>query len=223
MSNEPWVHTNRYLISKSPVLSQEWLKQKSKHLLTSDFGAAVGHNKKKSAKKLAWELANGNGNNNDNIENVNNIKNIENSRDKLRQIEIGKVIYGQASGLPINTMSLCVSKIDSRFAIPSCSYLNDNDYGCVLVNVKYVKRFTEELRQASEREYVPGKVDHIPQNDYDEMQGMMFIAGVGLCDYVVYCSRTGSLFVQRIGFNQAYWNDLHGEINKFFQTYFSKK
>ena len=210
-SEEVWVDMNLYLINRLRIGTPEYYSQKSKHLSISDLGAAVGHNPRKSIKKLVWELVNANKTvpqlTPHEIENIN-------------RVEFGKLIYGQSARLTVSTMGLCVYKADQRLAASSCSFVSDGYYTCLLL-VKSMKQIPDELMTACQRGQF--SIDHIPQNDYDEMQGLMAITGQAVCDYVIYCSEMGSLFVQKIPFNQSYWETLYTGVKKFFDAYFSNK
>lgn len=53
-----------------------------------------------------------------------------------------------------------------------------------------------------------GDFSHIWKTHYDQMQLGMAVLGKNWCDYIVYCSPENSVFVQRIPFDQNYWNSV---------------
>ena len=52
---------------------------------------------------------------------------------------------------------------------------------------------------------------------YAQVQGQMAIVGLEWCDFVVYTSKR--VIVQRIGFDQTFWNDLEERLVTFFRDY----
>ena len=53
---------------------------------------------------------------------------------------------------------------------------------------------------------------------FDQVQGLMGISGARWCDFIVYTSK--GLSVDRIKFDQDYWNTLCGKLCDYYFKYF---
>lgn len=60
-----------------------------------------------------------------------------------------------------------------------------------------------------------GRPNHIWYSHYSQMQMQMAIAGRKWCDYVVFGVEEGQLYIERIPFNEKYWQWLLGYIKSF--------
>lgn len=59
--------------------------------------------------------------------------------------------------------------------------------------------------------------EHIHENHYAHMQGMMFVAKKQWCDYVIYSTRSNKVYTERIYFDIDFWNNtLYPAIVNYF-------
>ena len=63
---------------------------------------------------------------------------------------------------------------------------------------------------------------HICDSHYAQIQGSMKIANKKWCDYIVYATRSNLSYVERIPFNQTYWDTtLWPGIQSFLESFAS--
>lgn len=61
---------------------------------------------------------------------------------------------------------------------------------------------------------------HIKNDHYDQMIGNMAVMAKDFCDYIVYCTGTREIYVERIYFNQKYWEeDLYPALQNFIEVH----
>lgn len=93
-----------------------------------------------------------------------------------------------------------------------------------LIEIKCPDAVYEPLRNvidAGRRSYDRWKrPQHIWKSHYDQMMTQMAIMGRSWCDYVVYGLSDEIYYVERVKYNERYWNELLlPQINKFIRIY----
>lgn len=61
---------------------------------------------------------------------------------------------------------------------------------------------------------------HIKPDHYDQMIGNMAVMNKKFCDYIVYCTATREIYVERVWFNKQYWEeDLYPALQHFIKVH----
>ncbi len=60
---------------------------------------------------------------------------------------------------------------------------------------------------------------HIWKTHYSQIQQCLFVLGKSWCDYIIYCTTTSQVFVQRIPFNAEYWENHYKTIKETYGKY----
>lgn len=207
-----WEDRGTYYLSTAPQRSEEWLEQRKDKLTASNFGYAVRDSKFKTVYELALDIS--------------GIKKTEFSESSIIAMNHGTVFepiarewYEKQYGVKVEELGLAVPKWNSRIGGSVDGDVLNTDgiieikcpkimYGPLLNKIKKSQENTNSL--------VPS---HIWYSHYCQMQGCMAILGKKWCDYIVYATESQNIYVERIQFNQYFWdNELYPAINNFLDN-----
>ena len=132
---------------------------------------------------------------------------------------IAREWYEKTRNVKVNELGFVVPKWDPNIGVSvdgvvltwdnQLKKYIENDGMIEIKGPKRMYRPLEEYIQKQTAGYTtPNDYSHIWTTHYDQMQLGMAILGKKWCDYVVFCSPENKTFVQRIPFNQHYWNEL---------------
>jgi len=128
--------------------------------------------------------------------------------------------YADLDKVAVQETGLLVPKWDDRLGSSPDGLVGDKG----IVEFKAPRQLYEAYEQHMERLATgwrpePLYHDHIQPRHYAQMQGTLTISRREWCDYVIYDSRTGMIYCERIPLNQPYWrDDLYPGIESFFTT-----
>ena len=109
---------------------------------------------------------------------------------------------------------------DARIIDKGCSIC----FGLGEVKCPYTKSHVTPLEACSDPNFFMEKVndsDCRPKRDheyYTQVQGQMGVTGAQWCDFIVYTSK--GLYVERIPFDPAFWQNLRRELLNYYFTHF---
>ena len=79
----------------------------------------------------------------------------------------------------------------------------------VLIAIFFLENVNGELKLKRNHKY------------YTQVQGLMGVTGARWCDFVVYTSK--GMSIERILFDEEYWNTLKGTLKPYYFTHFLSK
>lgn len=88
---------------------------------------------------------------------------------------------------------------------------------CPLTMYYPLKKYMDQIKTGWKPP--PNYHKHIWPTHYAQMQHAMAVTGKKWCTYIVYCTTDGSIFTQKIDFNQDYWNDHYITIKNNYERY----
>ena len=133
------------------------------------------------------------------------------------------------SGRPVNVLQsrLCISeKLFVLGCIPDAKLIDPGatqQFEIAEVKCPYSKFSVNPLEACSDPKFclennnskLKLKTNH---EYYDQVQGQMALTGTGWCDFIVY-TKTG-LSIERIAFDQHFWNGSRDKLCQFFFKHF---
>jgi putative phage-type endonuclease len=206
-----WKDCGNYLLHDSPQGSSAWHEVR-KRLTGSKFGTAAGDNPYETPEDFSQELR---GNKKPFTK-----KQIENMNHGTQFEPIARSWYETRYHYQVESAGFAVPKWDMRIW-GSVDGLVKGTNG--IIEIKCPQKmydsilehlsFLEEGHQYPERYY-----DHIPPYQYDQMLGYMRIMEKEWCDYIVFCTYSDLVFIQRIYYDSRQWEDLYQRLNLFMSS-----
>ncbi|MEK7070241.1 MAG: lambda exonuclease family protein [Patescibacteria group bacterium] len=105
--------------------------------------------------------------------------------------------YEETTGNKVVEVGLCIPLWDKRIGGSPDGLVGDD--GCI--EIKCPKRMYPKLT------IEPFNMANITPSHFDQMQGCMAILGRKWCDYVVYATESENVFIERVPFDEKYWNE----------------
>lgn len=133
---------------------------------------------------------------------------------------VARIRYGLETRTTVVEVGLAVPKLDPRIGSSSDGEVEDGE-----VEIKCPDRMYKKLKEHHEKlraGWIPPKFyhDHIYDTHYAQIQGTLKVKGKSWCDYFVYCTYGNILYLERIYFNEEYWNDLYPKVVHFLDNVF---
>lgn len=133
---------------------------------------------------------------------------------------IARARYCQETKNNVVEAGLAVPKWDPRIGNSSDGEVGDGE-----LEIKCPDRMYKKLKDHHDRlktGWVPPKFyhDHIYETHYAQIQGTLKVKGKSWCDYFVYCTYGNILYLERIYFNEEYWNNLYPKVVDFLDNIF---
>lgn len=189
-----------------------WFQQRKYRLTASNFGRVMTR-KKEPTKSFLSSLFQS--------KNLTNISSIQHGK---QNEAVAKTLYVKKMQKNVHAN---FSVYDSGLVInPSCPYLgaspdgkvfdptSTNRFGLLEIKCPYKWRNCSMEVACEDPKFYCHLVDGLPHlksdgNElyYVQVQGQLALTGLEWCDFVVYFSGSRSLNVERIQFNQVYWNE----------------
>ena len=110
---------------------------------------------------------------------------------------------------------------DSKVIDAGC----EDPYGLVEIKCPQTKFHVIPLEACSDRTYFCEEVNGKPKlkenhQYYYQVQGQLGVTGVNWCDFVIYTNV--GMIIQRISFNQQFWDTIKGKLQAYFFDRFIK-
>lgn len=208
-----WVDYGNYWLYNEEQRTPGWLKVRKYRLSGSTLGTAVGHSNFSTPDELAQEMAG-------NKEKVFTEKQLKAMAIGTEQEPRVRDAYCAKTGYTVAEIGFCVPKMDPRIGVSvdgvvignsevtsDVNWYENDELG--IIEIKTIQRMYYPLINFCRKGQKPDKeYSHIWRSHYAQMQLGMWVFGKKWCDYVVMCVTDGQLFIQRVPFNQDYWNNI---------------
>ncbi len=193
-----------YRTIDSPQRSEDWVKQRKGKLTMFNLGSAlgVGYETRETIAKRVLGI----------------IPEVKENFAMMRGTAmepVAKAWYETTYKVTVEEYSLCIPLWDERLGGSPDGVVGEGiiEIKCPIHMYKGLRDYTERKKKGEKFEV--GYKDHIVPAHYAQMQGCMKILGKKWCDYIVY--RPPDVFVERIFFNEDYWNNfVVPGINSFY-------
>lgn len=176
-------------------------------LLTgSNFGTAAEHNPFKTKQDLAFEMVTGLSQK-PSEEAQAHMKRGKDNEPYVRQW------YEKIRNVTVKEVGLAIPKFDIRIGASLDGMVGED--GCI--EIKCPKAMYKKLLDPNLKNKHPS--ERISLTHYDQMVGGMAITDKKWCDYVVCDIATGQLYIERVPFDQMYWNQtLYPALKSFIDV-----
>jgi len=209
-----WIDKGEYWLNKSPQGSTEWERNRKYRLTTSNFGAALGMSSFSSKIDIAMDIS--------------NVK-CKSFLDRGKLVKAHGIVtessarmwYCKTRNVQVSEVGLAVPKWESRIG----TSLDGDILGTEgIIEIKSPLQMYASLDEHMDKiknGWRPNKYyhEHIWNTHYIQMQGEMKITGKKWCDYIVYATQSNRAYVERIDFNEKYWDEIWPKIQEFLDEY----
>jgi hypothetical protein len=220
---QSWIDRDRYWLNKAPQGSLEWKLNRKLRLTASNFGAAIGKSWMESPHDIALDITT--------IPNTNKIISrnpapvpngsikkhyTKSNRPKQKFDQQHGVVtesaarnwYCSTRNVTVITVGLAVPKWEPRIGASLDGDIPGTDG---IIEIKCPFEMYDQLKlhmRKIKSGWTPPPFyhDHIRDSHYAQMQGSMKIFGKQWCDYIVYATCSNLSYVERIPFDQTYWD-----------------
>lgn len=227
-NTEKWKDCGTYYLSLADQRSEDWHKsrkvwyekigddlKKRYRLTASNFGAAIGKSKYPGSEPLDIALS------------ITDLK-PKIFTDKAKFVMQHGVVteeparnwYMKEYNVEVKEVGLAIPKWDFRIGGSVDGDILNSDgiieIKCPLTMYRPLQIHTDKIK----RGWIPPNFyhDHISESHYAQMQGCMKITNKKWCDYIVYVTTDKTVYVERVKFDEKYWNEiLYPGINEFFE------
>lgn len=195
-----WKDCGTFWLNIAPQGTNEWYYHRSYRLTASNFGAAIGKSKFCSPMDIALDIA--------------NIQPRTFSDKSKFVMQHGVVTepkarewYSNKYKVQVKEIGLAVPKWEVRIGGSI-----DGEVGTDgMIEIKSPLKMYEPLKKHIEKinsgwRPPPFYHQHIWETHYAQMQGCMKIINKKWCDYIVYATDSNQSYVERIYFNESYWD-----------------
>lgn len=189
--------------------SDEWFKARKNRITASRISAAIGDSRfstvDKTVKVIMGEIK----------EDVN-----ENMMRGIKYEDAIRELYEEEKNVKVTELGFVFREDLPHMGVSPDGLVGDDG----LIEIKCPDKLYPPLIDRSEAKrsrYDRWKRPlHIWKSHYDQMIAQMAVMGRLWCDYVVYGLSDSNLYIERVKFNDKYWNSLLlPQINKFIRLY----
>ena len=194
-----WTETDKYWISSATNVN-------STRLLTSDFGAVLGVNPYMTALDVLTRiLSHG------------SYSNCFDPITKATRTKIYKWYY-DTYDVRIHDIGTAIPKWNSHIEATIDGIVENGIVSMYTPNTMY--RSLAYHATKIENGWIPDKYyhDHIFEDHYVQMQANMKICDRTWCDYLVFVPRDNQIYIERIYYNDAYWNSVWPLIDNYLSN-----
>lgn len=198
-----WIDCGHYWLNKAVQGSQEWSENRLLRLTSANFGAALGLSAYSTMIEVAMDI-------------TNLKKKSFPDRGKLFK-EHGTTTepearkwYSQTRGVDVVEVGLAVPKWEPRIGTSLDGDIVGTD-GIIEIKspLQMYAPLDEHMSKIKSGWKPPVHYhDHIWDTHYAQMQGQMKIMEKKWCDYIVFAKQSNRVYVERVLFNQSYWDDI---------------
>jgi putative phage-type endonuclease len=202
-----WKEFDTYHLSLAEQGSEEWLKLRRGILTASDFGAACGYSKFSTPDVVARDRSG--------LEpKIFDERAIAVMAHGTKTEPIARQYYMDTYKVNVEEVGLAIWKEN-----PYLGASLDGDVGEGMLEIKCPLRMYYPLsKRMQSGDSSTNNYNHIWPTHYAQMQGCMAICNKKWCDYLVYATETGNVYLERIPFNATYWQDLHAKLVDFINN-----
>lgn len=203
ISNGFWEDKGTYWLNIAPQDSEMWYLNHKNRLTAGNFGTAIGKSRFCTPENLP-----------------NSIINIKprsmEERVKFSQLHgvktesAGRKWYCETRNVQVAEVGLAVPKWETRIgASADGEIVGTNGIIEIKSPVEMYKPLTRHMDRVNNG-WVPPPFyhSHIWDTHYAQIQGCMKIMDKKWCDYVVYATGSGLSYVERVKFDEKYWNKI---------------
>lgn len=123
--------------------------------------------------------------------------------------------YQDTYNVKIEKIGTLIPKWDDRIQTVIDGIVNDGVIDIRQPNTMYksLTHYTQKINNA----WIPEKYyhDHIFDDHYIQMQSNMKICNKLWCDYIVFVKHGNQVYIERVYFNEKYWNELWPTIDDY--------
>ena len=199
---EYWIDCGEYWLNTAPQGSDPWHKNRKFRLTASNFGGAIGKSNFCTPMDIGMDIT--------------NIK-AKSFSDRSKFVMQHGVAtepqardwYCRTRNVQVVEVGLAVPKWEPRIGASLDGDVIGTDG---MIEIKSPLEMYEPLRNHMAKigtgwRPPPFYHSHIWESHYAQMQGGMKITGKKWCDYIVYATQSNLSYVERVPFNQKYWDE----------------
>lgn len=217
-----WIDCGTYWLNTESQLSENWKKIRNYRATMSKCESMLGLSIFDSIPSTVDQIIGNNG-----LEKTQ--ASIDNMEHGIKTEPEARKWYEKQYQVKVREVGIAIPKWDVRIgASVDGQVLSSDGHVVGIIEIKCPKKMYSRIDK-----YIKDSEDgqsfselyheHIYRSHYMQMQGNMAITAAPWCDYIVYCSFEGRVFVQRISFNHNYWNKyLYPKICEFTNKYLNK-
>ncbi len=199
-NNEDWLEFDTYWVSKHQQYSPQWFNLREKNILTaSNFGNASGHGYE-APDVLAYRLKN----------------KISIPQNKAMQHgtnteHLARKWYCERFNVEIIERGLAIPKWYTKIGASTDGEIINSEG---LIEIKCPQKMYKKLVTNTQ---LPIH-ERIVMSHYDQIQGSLAILNKKWCDYIVFSTGDNQVYVEKIHFDDVYWNnDLFPKLKLFVE------
>lgn len=206
-----WIDCGDYWLNLDRQGSDAWFLNRKFRLTASNFGAAMGKSNFCTAIDIAMDITNtgiagGSSRNNS----VYPDRNKFSTQHGVITEPKARSWYCRTRNVEVIEVGLAVPKWEPRIGASLDGDIKDSDG---MIEIKSPLEMYEPLRNHMSKINTgwrppPFYHEHIWESHYAQMQGSMKITGKKWCDYIVYATQSNRSYVERIPFNEKYWEEI---------------
>jgi putative phage-type endonuclease len=209
-----WEDRIDFWLNKAPQGSDAWKKHRKNRLTASSFSSAISKGIK-SAKPLDIAI---------DITKIKLTSQTDCKSAKMHGVKTepeAREWYCKRYNVEVKEVGLAVPKWEPRIGASLDGEVVGTDgmieIKCPLVMYEYLQDHMNKIN--SDWKPHPFYHNHIWDSHYAQIQGSLKITNKKWCDYVVYATQSNSVYVERIHFDQVYWDTiLWPEIQHFLNN-----
>lgn len=219
-----WMDCGTFWINLNEQRTPQWHQARRGRVTASNFGTAIGDSKFSTPQQLA-----------DSISSITKLPVSERSQIAMdygtQNEDTARQWYCQNYNKIVKEFGLAVPKYELRIGGSVDGVVIDDPcnidkpwIGDGIIEIKCPMKMYEPLKNHEDKilsGWVPDQYyhDHIWKTHYDQMIGCMAILNKKWCDYIVYCIPENISYVEKIYFNQSYWdNYLYPKLTDFLDN-----
>lgn len=200
-----WIDCGTYWLNVEPQGSDGWHLNRKLRLTASNFGAALNKSNFCTPMDIALDITN--------IVRGRCSTPIDRTKFSTQHGFVtepnARNWYCRTRNVEVVDLGLAVPKWEPRIGASPDGDIKDSDG---MIEIKSPLEMYEPLRNHMSKIKTGWKPpafyhDHIWESHYAQMQGGMKIVGKLWCDYIVYATQSNLSYVERIPFNQKYWDE----------------
>lgn len=200
-----WIDRGNYWLNSEPQGSDECNLNIKLRLTASNFGAALNKSNFFTPIDLALDITN--------IVRGRNSTHIDRNKFSTQHGVVtepkARNWYCRTRNVVVVEVGLAVPKWEPRICALLDGDIKDTDG---IIEIKSPLEMYEPLRNHMSKiktgwKPPPFYHEHIWESHYAQMQGSMKIVGKHWCDYIVFATESNLSYVERVPFNQKYWDE----------------